>query len=307
LGVDENYWTTHAADLFKAKTETLQRSVGQGVRGKLSSKRKHVHAYSVEEIQEHVKKSRTLARSKAWPIIGLNAMCSAALTCVGSDSEASGPSNDSGEAGDDAVDGLVAQAIPVAASRSESAYEASACATSECGDGADSVDPSPRKKIARKRTHDFGAEQLVPLAGDLQGGRGSQAISATSNSGGAGICEQEWAESRRKPPGHWHAVLCPSKVWTGANLNKQLAFARECSRRIAHANPVESGRLDHVRNRASAICGFLEQLDQKATARAPHSFGASGVCAHKGGVGVASGVHVVWVGRYVFRVAARPI
>ena len=261
----------------------MQRSVGQGVSGKLSSKRKHVHAYSVEEIQEHVKKSRALARSKAGPITGLNAMCSAALTCAGSDSEASAPSNDSGEAGDDAMDGLAAaQAIPVAASRSESAYEASVCATSECGDCADSVDPSPRKKIARKRTHDFGAEQLVPLPRDLQGGMGSQAMSATSNSGDAGICEQEWAESRRKPPGHWHAVLCPSKVWTGANLNKQLAFARKCSRRIAHANPVESGRLDHVCNRASAICGFLEQLDQKATAKAPHSFGTSG-WAHKKG------------------------
>ena len=122
LGVDENYWTTHAADLFTAKTETLQRSVGQGVSGKLSSKQKHAHAYSVEQIQEHVKKSRALARSKAGPITGLNAMCSAALTCAGSDSEASAPSNDSGEAGDDAMDGLaVAQAIPVASSRSENA------------------------------------------------------------------------------------------------------------------------------------------------------------------------------------------
>ena len=126
-------------------------------------------------------------------------MCGAAVTCVGSDSEGSGPSNDSGEPDDDAVDGFVAQAFPEAVNRSESAHEASACAASECGDGADSELASPRKMNQRKRTHDFGAEQLVPLAGDLQGGRGSQAISATSNSGGAGICEQEGAESRRKP------------------------------------------------------------------------------------------------------------
>ena len=96
LGVDENYWTTHAADLFKAKTETLRRSIGQGVGGKTSSKRKHVHAYSVEEIQEHVKRSRALARSKAGPISGLGVMCGAAVTCAGSDSEGCGPSNDSG-------------------------------------------------------------------------------------------------------------------------------------------------------------------------------------------------------------------
>lgn len=239
-----NYYKAQASTLFENLSSDRARAYGQRFGNKYQPKAKKFTAYSKQIISAHVKKH--FLKSK-----GLRRLV-----------EGGGAANDDGSNGDgsseagDSDEGEGAAAAPSAPSAAAAPQAAASAASGQPAEAAVPETPkasrtsAPQAASGPKPTReDVAADSpAATLAPSAKKAKTRTAVAPSVADSSATLCD---VDGRLKHPDYWYNTLTTSKAFAGVSLKRNVAWAKDCAKRMATQG--EAVAANHLAEHIAAV------------------------------------------------------